>query len=144
MTVHSAHRRGVIMIVVVLVMAVVGGMTAVLAACGSQRYQDRQIARLRMVARSITDSGAAYARAHRDTWAGEPPANPILLDVTGLLPPQMDGTATLEVVTVGGRRVCRITSHVELVRFTATNELELPLGPAAGVSATLPASRAAD
>jgi len=121
------RRRGVTLALVVMVMAVVGGMLTLLATCAAQRYRDRQAERVRLVARALADSAAAYARTQLDTWSHTPPDEPVRLDVKALLPPEMTGSATVAVVTIDKRRLCRVSTRVSRGAYAATDEIHLDM-----------------
>ena len=124
---RRSQRRGVTLALVLMVMTVVGGMLTLLATCAAQRYRDRQAERVRLVARALTDSAAAYARTQLDTWSHTPPDEPVQLDVKALLPPEMTGSATLAVVTIDNRRLCRVSTRVSRGVYAAADEIDLDM-----------------
>lgn len=129
------RRRGFMLMTVVVVMSLAAGVLAVLAGWSIQHYREVQAERVRQVTRAVSDSAAAYARQHLAEWGRRPPTVPIRLDVGSLAPPGLSATATVEIVTGDGRRVCRIAAHVERGSLAAADMVELLMAEPATSSA---------
>jgi len=127
----NTPRRGLILVLVLAVTVVVGSTLAVLATWAAQGYRTRQADRARLTARAITDSAAAYARAHLDEWSARPPTAPVVLDVSALLLPNMTGSAAITFLTIDDRRVCRASGEVQIGPSGALDEVTLELPSAA-------------
>ena len=121
------QRRGVALMLVVVLMTIMTGLLTLLAAEAARMYRQRQADGARHVARALADSAAAYARVHIDEWSETPPAEPLVLDVGELLPPKVTGSATLSFPTIDGHVICRISTHAQWSRLVASDELDLPL-----------------
>ncbi|GMV97272.1 MAG: hypothetical protein HRF43_16585 [Phycisphaerae bacterium] len=117
-------RRGHLLVLVLVLVVMVGGLLTLLATCSTQMHRDRQADQTRLLARAMTASAAGYARAHLAEWAANPPDKPVELDVSGLLPPNVEGSAVIDFPIQDGRRFCRVTARTQW-------------GPAGAVSETL-------
>ncbi len=129
---HHTGRKGVILIGVVFLMAIVLGLLSILMLSGAQLYRAQKVDRMRSVARAMADSGAAYTRSHFRATPTSLPAEFIELDSKPLLPPNLNGSLTLTFLTVRDRPIGRVTAHV----FSASSEMENSLD----VDLTAPAS----
>ncbi len=79
---------------VLVFFALVTGMTVMLTLHTGQLARADHLRTLDIELRQMIDSGAAYARAHRDDWpAGEAP---VVLDAADLIGPQRSGSVTLQ------------------------------------------------
>ncbi len=113
---------------VVVVMALLGGLIALLAANLSQNFRQSRMDRVRLVCRAITESAAGYARAQASAWSSAPPRDAIELDVKQILPPRMNGTATLSFVSVNDRKICHVSASAESDAYATAQELDVPMG----------------
>jgi type II secretory pathway pseudopilin PulG len=120
-------RRGLILVLVIVVTALIGGGLAVLTAWAAEGYRTRQADRARLTARALTDSAAAYARAHLEEWSTRAPTQPVTLDVSALLLPNMTGSATITFETIDGRAVCHATGAAQVGPSTAMDEIDLDM-----------------
>jgi len=120
-------RSGVALAFAVIVMGVMAWLLAGLVLFSAAHNRDLRAERVRSVARAVMDSSAAYAQANIPAWTSESPAEPVVLDIRPLLPPQMSGFAGLAVVTVDEKKLCRITTSVSCGPYVVADELELPM-----------------
>lgn len=117
-------RHGHLLVLVLVLVVMVGGLLTLLATYSMQMHRDRQADRTRLLARAMTASAAGYARAHLAEWTADPPDKPVELDVSGMLPPNVEGSAIIDFPTHDGRRLCRVTARTQW-------------GPAGAVAETL-------
>jgi len=106
------QRRGVILLLAVLTIALTTGLLSVLALNTTRMHRQRQADRVRAAVIAMSDSAAAYVRAK----AGHLPATtqPVELDVSALLPGHMTGSVVLTFPADSDRPVCRIVARAEL------------------------------
>jgi FlaG/FlaF family flagellin (archaellin) len=130
---RRTQRRGVVLVLAVLLMGIVAGLLSVLAVHATRIHQQRQADRVRATVRAMSDSAVAYARLHVVSNPGNLPGEPVALDVTALLSPEMTGSAVLTFHTDEGRGLCRITAQAALGgrHFQSTTDLQLPAQTAA-------------
>ena len=138
---RPAHRHGFMLIVVVVVMCLAAGVLAILTTWTMQRYREVQAERVRQVMRAVSDSAVAYARLHLGEWDRRLPAGTITLDVASLAPPGFSAAATVEIVSEGGRRLCRVASHVERGMLAGADMVDLPMTAPATSSASASAAQ---
>ncbi len=117
--------RGLILVLVLGVIVLVGGALTVLATWAAEGYRTRQGDQARLAAHALTDSAVGYARGHLQEWSTHPREEPVNLDVSTLLPPNMTGSAVITFDTLGGRRICRITGAAQVGLSAATDEVGL-------------------
>lgn len=126
---RSNHRRrGFVSLFAVMLLGVMAGLMSVIAMRSVQLYRTRQSDRAAAYARSIADSATAYARTHLRERPATQPAEQIALDVAGMLPTKIDGTATLTFPQIEGRTVCRVHAEaiVGSVAAERTVDVKLP------------------
>lgn len=114
------QRRGVALILVLVIIGLLGGLMAVIAANTGRHIRERQTDRVRLAAVAIADSVAAYVEHSDRQWATSQSSGTIAVDVDALMPTPMTGEATFTVVTVYGRTTCRIHTSVTSGAHTAT------------------------
>ena len=122
------QRRGVFLVLAVVLMAAVAGLVSLLALNSAHRYREHQADRVRRVAVALVDSGAVYARSHLSEWAANPPSGAIYLDVDPMLDEKMTGVLSLTFVKIDDRRVCRVSAEVRRNRYAGTDAVEIDLG----------------
>jgi len=88
----SRKRRGVVLVLVIVYLALAGGLLVVVGGSVAQLARLGQRERETIIVRQMLDSGFAWARAHR---ADLPQAGEMSLDASLLLPPEAKGTVTL-------------------------------------------------
>lgn len=120
-------RRGVFLVIVVIAIALMGGLLTLLARNATRAYQDHQQTRIHCVSRAVTDSAVAYARAHRGEWATTQPAEAVTLDVQELLPLKYTAAVSLEFLHRDDRPMCRVTTRVERLGVGISDEVEIEL-----------------
>ena len=135
---RDTQRRGVMLTISVITMALVAGLIALLAVNAGQIYRQRRAEQLRLLAQEAIDSAVAYADQHRAEWARSTPDKPIELDMRAALPANISGTATLGFETAGGSRVCRITAQVSSAAWNAVREATVTIAPATTTTRTQP------
>lgn len=124
----AAKRRGVVLILAVLLIGMVAGLLSIFAIHAARNHQRRQDDRLRMVVRTISRSAVGYARRYVLEESDGLPDRPVELDVSALLGPEMTGSAVLTFPTVENRTVCRVTAQAAWGgrQRESTTDLELP------------------
>ena len=127
MNAGTHHRRGTLLIWVLITTAALGGLLTLLATCGAHRYREREAERVRLVARAIADSVAAYAFVHRHDGSATLPVEPMPIDVRELVPPKMEASATISPASVAGRRVYHVSVRVDRGAYSAGDEREIEL-----------------
>jgi len=105
-------RRGVALILVLVVIGLLGGLMAVIAANTSRHLRERQTDRVRQAAVAIADSVAAYVRHWPHLRATTQPSRAIEFNVADITPELMTSQARLTFPEVDGRAICRI--HVSV------------------------------
>jgi Tfp pilus assembly protein PilX len=107
---HATQRRGIVLIIVVIFMIIVGGLLTVLAMRAAQWHRQREYDRTQVLAGTLARSGIAWAQARLGSSASRP-AEPVVIDVSALVPPGMSGSAVATFPQAGGRTVCRVTAE---------------------------------
>lgn len=125
MIARSNQRRGLVLVMMVIVIGVVAGFLALLAMSAAHRYREHEAERARLICRMLSDSAAAHARAHQSEWSQNPPAEPVELDVADLLPPQYTGSATLTFTQASNETTCQVNTRVQRGRYACTTEFDL-------------------
>ncbi len=128
---HAPRRKGIILVGVVFLMAIVMGLLSLLALSGGRLYRDQKADYLRSMARAMVDSGAAYVRTHHQQFATSRPAASLELDATQLLPTTVTGSLTISFPPADGHPACRVTAHVASASCQATDSLDISLPPPA-------------
>jgi type II secretory pathway pseudopilin PulG len=121
------HRRGVMLVLVIVAIAMVAGLLSMIAASTAHRFRARRAEQIRLVARTIADSAAAYVDAHRAEWVSAPPPDTVELDVADLLPAKMTGWATLDFHILDGRTTCHVTAQAGQGIHTSTVQFDLAI-----------------
>ncbi len=107
------QRRGVVLLLAVMLMAIMAGLLSVIALETARLHQQRQADRVRAAVSAVSDSAVAYARLNVNSAPASRPSEPVELDVTSLLPKPMAGSANLTFPNVDGS-VCRVTVRASL------------------------------
>lgn len=126
---RRTRRRGIVLLLAVLLIAVVTGLLSVLALNTAALHRQRQADRVRAAVQSMTESARAYALMHQPAdSASTTDASPIDLDMSALLSAHMTGSAQLTFVTIEDRSICRITARAALGNqaFESTSAFEYP------------------
>ena len=121
------RRRGVILILALVVIGLLAGLLVVIAASTGQHLRERQTDRVRLSAMAIADSAVAYAMIHGQQWSMTPPRRTIELDVADITPEPMTSQAHLTFPEVDGQTICRIRISASLGSRTATETVDIPL-----------------
>jgi hypothetical protein len=116
------------LLLVVVSMALIGGMVSALASYSVRAWQRGQAERLRIAARAVADSAAEYARFHLEDWHSSPPAEAIVLDVAELLPSGLSGSATVDCSGAAGSMICQVSVEVRHQERRAQERFVVRLG----------------
>ena len=119
------HRRGVALILVLVIIGLLGGLMAVIAANTGRHLRERQTDRVRLAAVAIADSVTAYARHWPHLRATSQPSRAIEFNVADITPELMTSQARLTFPEVDGRVICRIHVSVSSGAHTATKTIDL-------------------
>ena len=136
---RTSGRRGMTLVIVVVLMTLVGGVITVMTFKASYFYRSQKLERSRCTLRAITDSAAAYIQAHRNTWLSAPPGEPIDLNMNALTPADAESSAKIEVSTTPAGPICHLTTELNWGSIHVENQIDLDLNAR---PTTLPASRA--
>jgi len=129
--VRSNHcRRGVTLALVVMMVALVGGLISLLAWHSGHLHQARQRERARLVADQVARSTASYAQIHARELAASPSTQPVELNASDLVPAPFWGKASIEVRSSGESKVAHVVARVENSIYSAEQEIDVPLPPA--------------
>lgn len=123
----NRHRRGLMLLLAVISIAMVMLLLSSLTVFAASRYREEQAARARCTARAVSPSVAAYARERLAEWSTHPPASPVEVDIRGLLTPELSGSATISVVTDQGRMLCRARVEVSRGPAVIVDEFDIEL-----------------
>ena len=107
------RRAGIVLMLVVLALAVVGGLAGLLGAGAVEAMRSGQEDRAAVAARSAADSAVLYARAHRREWLASSPTGPIELAIGDLLPTGWSGSARLTFEDGERGAICRVEARVQ-------------------------------
>lgn len=127
MTSRRYQRRGVTLVIAVMMMGVVAWLLAGLAMDGVRLHRQHRYDRLDHHAAAVADSVEVWARAQRAGWSGAVPDEAIALDVSDLVPEPLKASATIDFPLTDGRRYGHIRTHVESDVWQTTREREIPL-----------------
>lgn len=127
MMVRRERRRGFLLVLVMAIMLFLVGVFAMLTHITIAYHQDHRLDRVHRTARLVAESAVAYVQAKAPEWRTAPPADAVDLDVTGLLSPNMTGSAALTFESADGGPVCHVRAHVEHHRFAVTERREVVL-----------------
>lgn len=135
-------RRGVTLALVVIMVALVGGLISLLAWHSGHLHQARQRERVRLVADQVARSAASYAQIHARELAASTSTQPVELNVSDLVPAPLGGKATIEVRSTGQSKVAHVVATVENSIYNTEQAIDVPL-PAASMPAnnSQPATR---
>jgi hypothetical protein len=125
------RRRAYVLVLVLVVTTLVGAGLTVLTFWAAEGFAERRADQTRRVAHAIADSGAAYARAHAQQWAANPPQQDVTLEVGELLLPNMTGSAVISFPEVDGRRRCHVTATAEMGAAVIVDEIDVEVAAAA-------------
>jgi hypothetical protein len=100
------------LLLAVVMIALTTGLLSVLALNTTRMHRQRQADRVRAAVVAMSDSAAGYVRAKPAHLPAT--TQPVELDVSELLPPQMTGSVMLTFPADSDSPVCRITARAEL------------------------------
>lgn len=147
-------RRGMVLLMVVVVIAFVGGVITLLAAHAAAWYRDGRQDRREAVAQAVTDSVVLWAEAHRAELAASPPAASqvattepkaeepvttqpetveattsqpaaVVVDIASLLPGGFTGTARVLYRDENGQPIRRILTSVASGGIAVEKQVDL-------------------
>lgn len=128
---NTGHgRRGMTLALVVMVMALVGGLISLLAWNSAHFHQQRQVEQARLICAQIARSAASYVQIHARELAVRSATEPVELNVTDMVPFPLAGKASLQVTASGQAKSCHVIAVVEGT-YGTRRELDVPL-PASG------------
>ena len=113
----SLRQRGFSLVIVLAAMLLLAGAFTVLTRTVVGFHQARALEAVRRTARLLADSGVAYVRLHGrtlgDTLVDLHPGAPLELEVSKLLPPNVEGTLRLTLDTEGVAPTCVIQAKAK-------------------------------
>lgn len=140
----SPKRKGMVLVGVIFLMAMILGLLSILTLSAGQLYRQQRNEQVRSVARAMADSGAAYVRARvlkdgagpraadaetrpdaATSLPASQPADTIELDTKGLLPSWMTGSLTVAFLTDEGRPLYRVTARVQSAAYDAEESVDI-------------------
>jgi hypothetical protein len=129
----SPKRKGMVLVGVIFLMAMILGLLSILTLSAGQLYRQQRNEQVRSVARAMADSGATYVHARVLKGATAPsasqPADTIELDTKGLLPSWMTGSLTVAFLTDDSRALYRVTARVQSAAYDAEESVDIEPRP---------------
>lgn len=127
MRIGQRRQRGLMLAMVMMIMAMISGILLVVATCSVNSHRDRQGECVRRVKRALTSSAVVYARQHLGEWSVHPPNDPIVLDVSALVPERMKGSAQVSFETTEAGPVCCVTVRAERFGIATSARVDLAM-----------------
>jgi hypothetical protein len=128
MNAARTQRRGMMLLLAVLLMGISAGLLGLLSMHAVRLHQQRQADRVRAAVRAMSDSGVAYAHVHILPDPDSIQTEPVQLEVAALLGRDMTGSAVVSFPELDGQKVCRVTAKAALGNqiFQLDTDISLP------------------